>query len=536
MAPSRADAQSASPSVSRPFVPPKLGFLSGTVSAAESFDLEQVERVGGTPNGAVRFSIAVIEGASAAEPFAIPDLRAEVAPFVPLCKKYFAIFSGPTPEEVKGLVGKTMVGAVSLEKPERSAEESQARCVLAAGIERALPKAKRESFNLFRVSDTPGTLAQLKRARALFEPDLASVRFYDQTPLDSAIGYAFRDMKSREALELALAMRLYSSVSRNSTWSNDPDAYGAFERALLGPDAQSDPHPYLARLFWNASPAKARERVAGLVDDKPEVAAEILRTNAGWVDASTLFEQLVDDERVKLGAPRALLGLSTEDAFLARHRAKAGAFGEDIDKTLGASKERGEMGITDGWSLVRWIAKNKITPRHHEGMRVTLVGQKAYCCDLRGLVSEDVDLEVRVDCDAGERKRRCADKSVAPLTVTGVVKTAQHTTHRLKPGAPDRPIVRLELQYASVIDGGEIPAPASLDDVPAARTAPPVTDAPSSGCNCELDGARRPVDDPSGALGPLALVAGASVMISRRRRRGRSGAGERASPARGRAG
>lgn len=523
-----ASAQSSAPSASRPFVAPKRGFLTGTVGAAESFELEQVERVGGKPNGVVRFSIAVILDAAPTEPFPLEDARAETGTFTPTCKRYYAIFSGPPAADVKSLVGKTVRGAVSLDPIERDADkENLSSCLLLDSLDRVIPKAKRETFNLWRLSDTPSTLDQLKRARAVFEPDVTSVKFYDQTPIDSAIEYALRDMKSREALELAVEMRMFSAIQLNATWENDPESYPLFEKVLVG--GADDAHPYLEALFWHASSTRARAKVAELATSRPELAASILRTNAGWVGASTLLEELVDAGRLRLGYPDRLLGLGTEDAFLEKHRTDSAPFAADIDGALGASKERRELGITDGWSLVRWIAKNKKTPRHDKGMRVTLIGQKALCCDMRGLVSDDVDFEVRVGCDAEQRRAYCDAKAVGAVTATGVVKSAQYTTHRLKPGAPDRPIVRIELETATVVDGGEVPAPASLESAPV--VAAPAEPAPS-GCGCQVGGESR-----SEVLGALVVVAGAGVVLSRRRTSpGRSGGAARANPARGRAG
>lgn len=530
--PTSARAQTASPSSATPFAPPKIAFMSGTVTAVDSFDLEQVERVGGTPNGAIRFSIAVIEKVAAADPFPIPDSRAEVRPFTRACTKYFAIFSGATPDEVKGLVGKTIEGSVSLDKPEQRAEESKSECVLGAGIERVLPNAKRASFDLFRVSDTKGTLDQLRRARALFEPETQKVRFYDQTPLDSAIEYAFRDMKSRDALELALEMRMFSAIQLNAGWENDPASYPLFEKAVVeGPD---DAHPKLAALLWQVSATRARAKVAELAATRPELAGALLRSSAGWLGASSLLEELVDARKVDLGHAWALLGLGTEDGFLEKHRGDTAAFTVHIDKALGASKERREMGITDGWSLVRWIAKNKKTPRHDAGMRVTLVGQKALCCDMRGLVSDDVDFEARVGCDAEQRRAFCDVRSTAPITATGVVKSAQYTTHRLKPGAPERPIVRVDLEFAAVAAGGEVPAPASLEDAPVVAAAP-AEDAPS-GCRCALLGADGAAVGGGSVAGGVAVLAFAVGALRRRTIRDRNAAGARANPARGRAG
>ncbi|MFO0614215.1 MAG: hypothetical protein U0414_16620 [Polyangiaceae bacterium] len=528
----RATAQTYSGSASRPLVQPKRAFVKGKVTKAESFELEKVR--GKTVEGVDRFAIVVVDDVEQGDPIPLEEKGAEILPFpggaALHCKKYFAMFSGASRDDVAALVGKTVQGVASLEPIEKPLDsESLARCVLVPPLDKIVPGAKRASFNLWTLSDTPGTLEQIERARGLFEPDRTAVHIGDQTPLDAAITYALQDMKSREALELALRMHMYSAIRKNSAWRDDPSSYPLLEKALLEtPWPHDDPDPSLAALFWHASSGNALTKVDELASTRPALAAEILRDNLGWVSASALFEELVDAKKIDLGEPHDLRRLSTDDAFLERHREDNPSFTSSIDDALTASKERRDSGITDGWSLVRWIAKNKKTPRHGEGMRVTLVGSRASCCDLRALISDDVDLDVRVDCDAEQHRTYCGAKDApSTRTVTGVVKALQYSKHRFKPGEAERPIVRVDLDRATVVDGGEIPAPASLDEVPAAATAAPISDAkPSSGCGCTTSA--HPVEGIAGALALLALLGGA--------RHARTSRGGRASPARGRAG
>ena len=215
-------------------------------------------------------------------------MAAEIVPFVKQCTKYFAILRGPSKADVSALVGKRVAGAVSLERLGEAQKEAQAACVVADGFDHLLPGASRATYTLLRLSDSPGNLAQIERARAIFEPVLDQIRFYDQTPLDSAFEYALGDMKSREALELAMRMRMYSAIRRNFTWSHDPTAQPIFERALLeSAYPRDDVHPYLAELYWHASETKARAKIAELVASRPALAASILEANLGWTTAST---------------------------------------------------------------------------------------------------------------------------------------------------------------------------------------------------------------------------------------------------------
>lgn len=511
-----AAAQSYSSSAVRPPTPVKRGFLSGKVTRAESFELER----GRAGDGAERFSIVVLEGVAPTDPFLPEDERFVVAPFTPKCSKYFAVFSGPPAADVAKLVGKAVKGAVSLEPKEKHADkEDKSECVLLDAYEEVIAGAKPFHASLWRLADTPANREQIERARGVFEPDLTENQFSAQTPLDDAIEYALRDMKSREALELALRLHMYFAITLNGTWRSDPTAYPVFEKALLETTwARDRPHPYLSEVFWHASSTKALAKISEVAASRPALAQEVLEDNVGWLNASALYVELVDSKKIEFGSPRGLLLLGTEDAFLERHRADNPSFAKDIDAALAASKEKQQSGFDEGWSLVRWVAKNKKAPRHDDGMRVTFTGSRASCCDLRASISDDVDLEVRVDCDAEQRKRYCDAKDAPPTrTATGVVKTLQYSSHRFKPGAPERPIVRVELATATVADGGVLPEPSSLDDVAAVPSAAPTPPASSSGCGCVTSG--EPGETSVCAFAVAAICAVGARLARRRGRR-----------------
>jgi hypothetical protein len=345
-----------------------------------------------------------------------------------------------------------------------------------------------------------------KRRKDAILPALAATRAFFGTPdelegldvpFQSSIQDALLELESYDAYAFVLEHKMYGFAERRTRWSRDPETFPLVEREI----GRTWPTRALAQLLWKTAPSRAASSVAALFERDPKRAMTVLDSSPPRDEALDLLLELTARDREQwlqstltdlsyAGNERTLDFMRTEVAQ-ARSR-------HELDTRIAAIEHRAELGVHDGYSLAQYLwahREDRASAKPFAGMRVELVAAAKRRCDVDADLGGGVRLEVRADCDAESLRRLWALPEGTPVTVVGTLLFANIRDYDRERGKT----VIIELEHASVREGGTLPSPVG-----------PADTMKKLGCSCAAQ--------PSGQLDLLALGWAVLAVVCVRRR------------------
>jgi hypothetical protein len=478
--------------------PEKVAFISGIIGKAKPIDLGE----GG------RFTLLSIERAEPTTPWEV-DGSFEAAAFVPnVCHKYYTTIVTTTP--TADLVGKRVEAMVFVEEPRG---EPSPWCRILAGHGQILRDAvpvDHWRWNELAKKNRDAVLPGITAARKFFR-ELAAQEDERPTPVDAAVGEALEQLDSKAALDVALDLRMYRVVRSNFHWRHDPTMHGSIERELIErPWGARLPDSDLVSVFWSLSPKEAAETLRGLAEKDPAKVTDILTMSPARADALDLWVELYRAKKLtRIHPPHGLYVVGGRDELLEQLQTEAPDYErKSIGEAHALSKQRAQLGVTDGWALARYMTTHKGSYEADDpfrGMQITLTGKHRICCDVTVPMGDGWTLQVDVDCDAVSFRAACEGPDDEVVTVSGMVEDAHASSYRVEvAGVTDH--VDIKLAHAKWERGGDIPEATKLPEGPHDSTAGKEK---ATQCGCEVVGA--PSSASYAFLLQLALVGAACL-------------------------
>jgi hypothetical protein len=325
--------------------------------------------------------------------------------------------------------------------------------------------------------------AAMRRKDAIL-PALAAARGFFGTPdelegrgsgLESAIEDALLELESHDAYAFVLEHKMYSFADRRTRWRRDIETFPMVEREI----ERTWPTRALTDLLWTTAPSRARSSVAALFERDAKRAMAILQFSPPRDDVLDLLLELTarDREQWLRGTLSALSYAGNERTLdFMRAEVDKATSRHELDARIAAIEHRIEIGVHDGYSLATYLWAHREDSSSHElfrEMRVELVAAAKRSCDVEADLGGGVRLQVETDCDAESWQTVVALPPDAPVTVVG---TLQFTMIRDYDGERGKTVI-IELDHASIREGGTLPAPPEPDASAAALE--------KRGCTCE---------------------------------------------------
>ncbi len=444
--------------------------------------------------------------AAGASPAVMPG-NSQLVPFDPSgCSRVWTSLSSSDPELralVEQLRGREVDG---IAVPGDARKDSHGWCPILAGSEQILRGATPGADAGLRNFDARIKELASKHQDALL-PGLGAARDFfgatddlpsngTRTPLDGVLETALAEMDTKASLTFALQRRMYFFADFvHRRWRKNPAYFDVIEPELIERSWErvgDDPPPgrvpggSLTSLFWMTSPSRAVASLRDLYERQPDKVMTLLRSSPPRDEVFDLLLELTARDRARW-LPFALSTLATRgnEHTLAFMKAEGGhvdaAWQRNHDERVALIEGRAASGVKDGHTLARYLWAHRDDgygyDRRFHDMRVELTGASDGCCEIVAELGGGVKLDAEIDCDAESYTTMCKVPRGTTITAVGIIKST------FVAARPDMKYVKLEMGFAAVRSGGELPPTPDQKREPAS---PEPGGAKGVGCGCHL--------------------------------------------------